>query len=261
MSIDHLAKENTHPRDAFISFDEGPHIYTVHGDSSYTSVTTWNHRHFPKFDAKKIINNILRSSKMNDPTYKYHNMTRQDILDSWEKNRNTAAQAGTDTHYNIECYYNNMVVTDNSIEYKYFMNFVKDHPHLEAYRTEWCVYYEELKISGSIDMVFRNTKTGDYVIYDWKRSKGIEYENYYGNTAITPCISHMPDTNFWHYSLQLNVYRKILQEKYGVTISELALVVLHPDNYDNNYEIVEVPLLDKEMNDLWEHRKSELANK
>ena len=34
---DYLAKQNPHPRDKFISFDEGPHIYTVHGDSSFTS--------------------------------------------------------------------------------------------------------------------------------------------------------------------------------------------------------------------------------
>ena len=261
MSIEYLEKKNSHPRDAHISFDEGPHIYTVHGDSSFTSVTTWNHQHFAQFDANKIITNILRSSKMRDPTYKYHGMTRQDILDSWEKNRDTAAQAGTDTHYNIECYYNNMVVNDESTEYKYFLNFAKDYPHLEAYRTEWCVYYEELKISGSIDMVFKDTNTGDYKIYDWKRSKGIEYESYYGKSATTNCISHLPDTNFWHYSLQLNVYRKILQDKYGVTISELALVVVHPDNHNKNYQVINVPFMDKEMDDLWELRKSELSNK
>ena len=28
MSIDHLAKVNSHERDSHVSFDEGPHIYT-----------------------------------------------------------------------------------------------------------------------------------------------------------------------------------------------------------------------------------------
>ena len=53
----YLANKNAHPRDSHILFDEGPHIYTIDGDSDYLSVTTWNHSHFPHFDSDKIINN------------------------------------------------------------------------------------------------------------------------------------------------------------------------------------------------------------
>jgi hypothetical protein len=188
-------------------------------------------------------------------------MTESSILESWDKNRDAASSAGTKTHYNVECYYNGVDVVDDSIEYQYFKQFVADHPHLEAFRTEWCVFYEEVKISGSIDMVFRDTRTGEYLIYDWKRSKGIEYESYGGKTATTPCIRHLPDTNFWHYSLQLNVYRKILQDKYELNITGLALVVLHPDNQNKSYEVVDVPIMDTEMTDLWNHRKRQLQEK
>ncbi len=256
-----LAIKNAHERDKDIKFEESSHVYTVRGEQGYTSVTTWNHEHFAKFDGTKIIQNILKSPKMKDPSYKYYGMTEDDIIKSWDANRDSAASAGTKTHYNIECFYNDIEVNDDSIEFKYFQEFVRDHPHLEAYRTEWCVFYEEIKISGSIDMVFRNKNTGEYWIYDWKRSKGIEYESYGGKTAITPCISHLPDTNFWHYSLQLNVYRKILQEKYDMQITKLALVVLHPDNHNKTYEVVDVPLLDKEMTELWRHREQELLEK
>jgi hypothetical protein len=250
-----LAIKNIHERDKDIQFDEGPHIYTVKGEQGYTSVTSWNHEHFSKFESDKIIKNIMRSPKMKDPTYKYYGMTSEEILKSWDDNRDLAATAGTKTHYNIECFYNGLDVVDESIEFKYFKEFVRDYPHLEAYRTEWCVFYEEIKISGSIDMVFRDKNTGEYLIYDWKRSKGIEYESYGGKTATTPCISHIPDTNFWHYSLQLNVYRKILQDKYDMKITGLALVVLHPDNHKKTYEIVYIPMMDKEMEDLWKTRE------
>jgi hypothetical protein len=256
-----LAIENAHPRDQFISFDEGPHIYTVKGERGYTSVTTWNHEHFSKFDGDKIINGILKSPKMSDPNYKYYGMTREDINRSWDLNRDTASQAGTKTHYNVECFYNDIPVNDDSVEYEYFMRFVADHPHLKAHRTEWCVFYEEVKISGSIDMVFQDTRTGEFMIYDWKRSKGIEYESFGRKNATTPCIKHLPDSNFWHYSLQLNVYRKILQDKYDMKITKLALVVLHPDNQSKTYEVIDVPMMDKEMEDLWEHRMHELATK
>lgn len=257
---DYLSEINSHPRDKFITFDEGPHIYTVHGKQGYTSVTTWNHEHFEKFDEDKIIENILSSSRKNDPKYKYYGMTKEDIKKSWDKNREQASSLGTKMHYDIECYYNNIDNQNKSLEFDYFKKFVKDYPELKAYRTEWTIYHEEIKISGSIDMVFKNEKTDTYEIYDWKRCKQIEYENMSKKTAITPCISHLPDANFWHYSLQLNTYRKILQEKYDLKISGMYLICIHPDNAYKTYDRIEIPFLEKEMDELFEYRKSQIIN-
>lgn len=263
---DTLAKKNAHPRDAFITFDEGPHIYTVHGEQGYTSVTTWNHHHFPKFDADSIIDTMFRGRKMRDPTYKYYGMTREQILADWDANRDAAAGAGTKMHYDIECYYNGLTVENDSVEYSYFQRFVR---HMGAnvegtgelvpYRTEWMIYYEELKLSGSIDMIFENPD-GTIQIYDWKRCKEISYENGFGKTAITSCISHLPDTNFWHYALQLNTYKTILEAKYGKTVTGLYLVCLHPDSAYKTYDRIEVPFLEKELADLFALRRLQVEN-
>ena len=253
----YLALKNAHPRDEFITFDEGPHVYTVHGEQGYTSVTTWNHTHFGHFDADAIIDKMMAGKNMKDPKYKYYGMTREEIKASWDKNRDNASFAGTNMHYDVECYYNNMEVHNDSVEFSYFKRFVADFPDLKAYRTEWCVYYEELKLSGSIDMIFENPD-GTIQIYDWKRCKEIVHENPYGKGATTPCISHLPDTNFWHYALQLNTYKKILETKYGKTVTGLYLVCMHPDNYNKNYQRIEVPVLKKEMEDLFEFRKQQL---
>ena len=43
-------------------------------------------------------------------------------------------------------------------------------------------------------------------------------------------IGHLPDTNYWHYALQLNIYKAILTEVYDVKVRNLYLVSLHPDN-------------------------------
>ena len=259
MSIvpDYLALKNAHPRDKFITFDEGPHIYTVHGQLGYTSVTTWNHTHFPKFDADAIIKKILTGRRMNDPSYKYYGMNKKQIKADWDQNRDNAASAGTKMHYDIECYYNQMEVNNDSIEFSWFMRFVHDFPELKPYRTEWMVYHEELKLSGSIDMVFENPD-GTLQIYDWKRCKEITYESSFGKKAITECISHLPDTNFWHYSLQLNVYKTILEMKYGKTVTGLYLVCLHPDSGYKTYDRIEVSFMENEINDLFELRKQQL---
>lgn len=253
-----LAKKNAHPRDEFITFDEGPHIYTVYGKKGYTSVTTWNHHHFEEFNADTIINSMIRGKKMKDPTYKYYGMTKDQIKADWDKNRDCAASAGTNMHYDIECYYNEMTIENNSIEYQYFQKFAKDNENLKPYRTEWIVYYEEYKISGSIDMVFE-LPNGDLLIYDWKRCKEITYDNNFGKSAKTACIKHLPDTNFWHYALQLNMYKTILEHKYGKKVVGLFLVCLHPDNPNKSYEQIMVPLLEKEMENLLEVRLNEIS--
>jgi hypothetical protein len=78
--------------------------------------------------------------------------------------------------------------------------------------------------------------------------------------AVTPCILHLPDTNFWHYSLQLNTYKAILEEKYGIVIEGLYLVACHPDNPSKTYDKIECMDLAKEVRDLFEYRRQSLLN-
>jgi len=260
---DYLAKLNAHERDPYIEFDPVPHIYTVRGEGGYTSVTTWNHTHFSQFDADESVAKIMKSANMKKPTYKYYGMTADEIKTSWDKNRDEAACAGTKMHYDIECYWNECPNQNDSVEYQYFMKFVadfeKENPGVKPYRTEWMVYYEELKLSGSIDMVFENPD-GTLQIYDWKRCKEISYDAYGGRTATTECIRHLPDTNFWHYALQLNTYKTILERKYDKKITNMCLVCLHPDNPYKTYDRIPVPVLEKEMAELFEFRRREVEN-
>ena len=253
----YLANKNPHYRDAFISFDEGPHIYTIKGDSGFTSVTTWNHSHFEHFDADKIIKNMMSSPKW--PQNKYYGMTADEIKASWDKNRDEAAAAGTKMHYDIECYYNDCPNENPSIEYQYFNKFLQDFPELNKrpYRTEWMVYHEELRLAGSIDMVFEN-KDGTLQIYDWKRCRDIKKNDAFGKCANKECIEHLPDTNYWHYCLQLNTYKAILEEKYDKKITDLYLVCLHPDNKNNNYQRIKVVDLQEEVKDLFRLREISL---
>ena len=248
-----LSIENAHERDPFITFDEGPHIYTIHGDSNYTSVTTFIHQQFSHFDADAIIEKMMPKI-LNEPTYKYYGMTPEQIKQKWDKNGREASGSGTNMHNDIELFYNDVAVENNSIEFGYFKQFYADYPELKPYRTEWMVYYEELKLSGSIDMIFENPD-GTIQIYDWKRSKGIEYESYGDKCAKTECISHLPDCNFWHYSLQLNIYRAILEEKYGKRVTGMYLVCMHPDNYNKSYQRIEVHDLRQEVATLFEQRR------
>ena len=251
-----LEKLNAHSRDTHISFDEGPHIYTIDGESNYKSVTTWNHSHFPYFNADKIINNMMKSK--NWPTNKYFGMTKADIKKLWRENGKKASEAGTKMHYDIECFYNGIDVTNESTEFIYFMNFYNEYNHLKPYRTEWMVWDKELRLAGSIDMVFTDNQ-GFLYIYDWKRCKEIKKTNVW-ETAKTKCINYMPNSNFWHYSLQLNTYKAILEKNYGKKVKEMCLVCLHPNNTNKSYKLYKVPDLQIEVDELFELRLAEVNN-
>ena len=122
--------------------------------------------------------------------------------------------------------------------------------------TEWTVYHEDLRLAGSIDMVYENPD-GSLSIYDWKRSADISKVNSWNKTALTKCISWMPDSNFWHYALQLNTYKMILETKYGKIVKELFLVRLHPDS--DNYELIQVPDLKHDITKEWRSQFLELV--
>jgi ATP-dependent exoDNAse (exonuclease V) beta subunit len=259
--MDTLALKNAHPRDSRIVFFEIGHRYEIDGKGGYTSCTTWNHSLFAHFDAVAIVKKILKNPKWKkDREYKYFQQTEEEILAGWELNRDSAANAGTLMHLNIEKYYNGVTFDDTSIEFQYFQNFLLDYPFLEAFRTEWIIFDEELKISGSVDMVFRDTRTGEYSIYDWKRSKAIEYTSFYNKKALIECLRDVPDTNFYHYSLQLNTYKFLLEKNYGIKIKDLVLVVLHPDNDSKNYELYPCEDLSDRMEAIFDYRKKMLLD-
>lgn len=253
LQLEYLANLHPHERDAFISFEESSHIYTISvngiNDSGFTSVTTWNHQHFAEFNADEIISKMMNSRKWSQS--KYYGMTADEIKAQWEANRVQAAEAGTKLHADIEIYYNRGEVENDSVEYQQFLAFDemrrRRFPELEPFRTEWIIWHEDWRLAGSVDMVFRNRETGGLWIYDWKRSREIKKTNPW-QSALTPAIAHLPDSNFWHYALQLNTYRAILEDKYNVVIEGMCLVCLHPEH--ESYERIVVPHLPTEMSRL-----------
>ena len=276
-----LATKNCHDRDQYIQFFEEGHKYIVLFEPQvrYTSVTTWNHSHFPHFDADAVISSMMKGRGWKEG-HKYWGLTADQIKAMWSNNASAVSGAGTDLHFEIECFNNesrlecdytnkelyalymsNHHDTHESrpLEWRYFINFVRDFPNLKPFRTEWVIYNEDVKISGSIDMVYEN-QDGTLSIYDWKRSKNITRVNNFNRFALTPQICHLPDSNFWHYALQLNTYKAIIEAKYGRTVRDLFLVRLHPDAEEQNYELIPLPDLSADVRALFLERIGGRAN-
>ena len=233
-----LEKQNKHNRDAYITFREQDHIYTVKGKTNFISVTKKVHALFEPFNADKIINDMMNSSKWESS--KYFGMTKDDIKTQWNKNGIEASKLGTEMHLMFEKYYNSIHFNAEGLEVDYFKNFIIDHKHLIPYRTEWKVYDEDKKLTGTIDMVYMN-EDGTLSIYDWKRCKSINKLNTFNKFSSCDKIKNIPDTNYWHYSIQLNLYKYILEKKYGFIVKDMYLVQIHPNQ--NNYKKIKVDIL------------------
>lgn len=243
-----LAWKNKHPRDERIEFDEPTHKYTIdESNDRWISCTGFIHDFFPHFDPNAAVAAIKRGK--NYATSKYFGKTDKEILDGWSDSGKLASGLGTAMHLSIEQFMNGAYdLIDNEVkktkEWKYFTSFWKDcGPDLVPYRMEWEVFSTEHKLAGSIDAIYYRPSDGKYVIYDWKRSKEIKSSNDY-EKGYAP-LNHLPNCNYWHYSLQLNIYKWFLETFYGLEIADLYLIILHPDN--KNYHRLRLNFLPDEV--------------
>jgi hypothetical protein len=226
---------NHHDRDEHIHFDEASHTYTVSG-RVFKSVTTLVGECFEQFDADYW-------AEKKAPAM---GMTPEELKALWERKGEEARNLGTMMHEKIERHYLGLPNSSDDT-YRLFEQFI-DYYHLTPYRTEWTIYDEESGIAGTLD--FLNLHQGIFTIFDWKRSNKIlvcgapETTNRWGKCAFSP-ISHIPDTIYWHYALQLSIYRYILEKNYGIHVSSGKLGVFHPDN--GRPYVVDVPYMRNEV--------------
>lgn len=247
-----LADRYPHPRDVRVHFDEPTHTYSIDGSSDgVTSTTTLIHSFFPHFNADKVL------SKMRDKAQKYPNMTDAEIKKMWSDSGKTASKLGTEMHASIENFYNSSgeFKTDTK-EFSLFLQFqreIVEEQKLEPYRTEWSVFDERIKLAGQIDMIYRKPD-GTFALYDWKRIKELKLDNRW-EKGHGPC-SHLEHCNRVHYSLQLNIYRTLLETLYGLKVSEMHLVILHPDN--DEYIVYHISDMSADVDKLFRHRSKDI---
>ena len=101
----------------------------------------------------------------------------------------------------------------------------------------------------------KSYQNGEYIIYDWKRSdkiidkNGLPIKNnQYGEKALPP-IDNLDDSPYYHYALQLSLYKYILEKNYSITVSKLRLGIFHP-SYNKPY-VLEMPYLQNEIDTLF----------
>lgn len=221
---------NAHERDKRLQFEHDTHVYSV-DNKELKSVTTFVNECFPPFNAMEIAGFVARQQ----------GKSVDDVLKEWDHQRDL----GTEMHANIEKYYLGEKYETDDV-FNQFLGFAKD-TTLVPYRTEWPIYDEEMGIAGTLD--FLDYQNGEFVIYDWKRSKNVvtptgklrNVKSGYGYGAM----SEFKDCSYNHYALQTSIYRYILEKNYGIKVAKSRLVVMHPEL--RQAYMVDVPYMEKEV--------------
>lgn len=119
---------------------------------------------------------------------------------------------------------------------------------LAPIRTEWSIFSTQHDIAGQIDALFRCRASGKFVLVDWKRVNPMPKEaNALYPRRGKPPVDHLPDTKYWHYAIQVNVYAYLLGQFYKVPVSEMRLVQIHPDLPDPGFVEHPVALMAPEL--------------
>jgi len=218
-----------------ISVSKGPNIKFIEKTHKYflddngqelISATTFIKQFFAPFDKYRIASEL--SEKNNQPVDFY--------LKEWER----AGPLGTLVHkYGENKILGSTLPVAPDFEHKMLFKavdnvFKEQNPKFVF--TERIVGSSEIGIAGTIDLGI-NIKNKLF-LGDWKTNKKIDLTGFQGKKAKAP-IDYLDDCNYMKYTLQLSLYRFIIEEYYNEPIYGLKLIHLLRDGtyvvYDPEY--------------------------
>lgn len=224
-------------RDKDLVFNEEEHIYTYKG-IKLVSVTEFLSKFYPVFD----------KDKASEAKSKKTGISKEIILKEWEDNKDFALDFGTKIHKYAEQRFKGYDVpfSDDERERSYQLaveKFIEDHPKLVYIESELGLVSPVHGLAGTADLLLSDG-AGQYFLYDWKTSKEIKEANYFGDKLLAP-LEYIDDCNFMRYSLQLNVYSKMLNRK-GIYPKGMYIIHLFPEGYKE----YKCPVLEEEVDNL-----------
>lgn len=207
-----------------IIFDPEPHTYHLNG-LKFTSATTWLHQFQEPFDANAI---SLRMAKGNK-------LAALELQRQWKAKSDAACARGTHLHEYLECKIAgaDVALHDDAIDlYPIADKFIVETTgKINFSMCEFRIYDETWKICGTVDLLVWNKRYQQYEIWDYKTNKSIDMRNNYNKKLKSP-FNQFDDCNFIMYSLQLSLYRLMIEQNTDIKIAKCRLVHIAPNGYE-----------------------------
>ena len=236
-------------------FFANDHHYEFKGQRVGNSVTRLIEEFTNEFDSQTIAERVaIRDNK-----------SVQEVLDEWKYKNDFACLKGSTCHefaqslwsgkewtwydFNDDHDYNMAIIKIQNQAHQFYDDY-KD--SLEHLADEFIIGSDEYNIASAIDHLFINKLTGGLILVDYKTNSDIYKNERYAKKMKVP-LSHLKDDTLTHYAIQLSIY-KYLVEKYTNLKFEEMFIVWFSENIDD-YQIIEVPYLYKEVKNILELRR------
>ena len=236
-------------------FFEEDHHYEYKGQRIGISVTRLIEDYTNEFDAETIAEKVAIKE----------NKSVREVLDEWKQKNQYACDKGHLGHLYAQSLWNGENVLDEIDKFTNGLetpldkildqadNFYRDYQdRLEHLADEFVIGSEDYSIASAIDHLFVSKLTGGLVLVDYKTNSDIHKNEKYAKNMKIP-LTHLKDFTLNHYYIQLSIY-KYLVEKYTNLKIEEMFIVWFSENIDN-YEIIEIPYLKNEVEEILENRR------
>lgn len=238
-----------------IEFESKSHVYTYTPTGErFISVTTLIDKYSEKQDWDSIAER--KAKKLG--------VTKEDLLKSWEDEKNRAANQGTRIHELREKKIlgrPNVHTHREENGLKYSLDITELRPGIYP---ELILYHPEYKIVGTADYV-EIFKNGTFDLMDFKTNKSLEFTGYpvFNKSTfkreprkLLHPLNKIDDCNGMKYTLQLSIYSFLLEEL-GYTLNKMWIEHIIMEDGDE-INTVDYPLnyLKKEVKNMFQHFKS-----
>lgn len=175
-------------------------------------------------------------------------VSQKQILKEWNNIKNKAGNRGTNLHRYLELKMNNKIeknlIVDEELKSKADKFYEDIYDNLIPIKSEIIVGDVEYELAGMVDQLFYSRKHDSLLLFDWKTNKKMEKINEYGNKMLPP-FDFLADCNYCHYSLQLGIYKHLLEKNTSLKIPKCYIVWF--GSKEKPYEIIETVSLKDEL--------------
>ena len=244
-----------------IDFHEEQHFYTLNDYRFGISATSLIETYAQEFDSDGISQMVANK----------RGISQKEVLDEWKKENEFSCIKGSCIHLKAQSLW---MGTDYEIDYntiddtidkdrlkkeydimsKQATDFYNDYKDMyDMIQDEFIVWSKEFDIAGSIDGIMYNKNTQQCCILDFKSNKDLQFKSKYRKKMKVP-LHELDDVNGQHYYIQLSIYKYLIEKYTNIKVDELFIVYFNINA--DSYEIIEIPYLKKEVEEILKLRRA-----
>ena len=226
-----------------VTYYDVPHKYYLNGNE-LISATTLIHKYQEPFDEEYWA--TVKSIEFG--------LTKQEVKSCWKFINVKGTMKGSIIHdYTENLFWNKVfyypqdivlkefgfdpVINEYELTKKLVDKFKSDTMgKLIPIKSEFILYDKDTNIGGMTDMIFYNVKANEFQVWDWKTNKDLTFENKYQKLKYE--LSDLDDCDFNIYSLQLSLYRYIIEKNTGISMGDSYIVWFSHNN--TNYKVYKI---------------------